>query len=200
MRYTDTSTADVSSEFSQNKPPARRRSADPLLALRRSISKRFSHQDTESALKLAQRPSQRIGGTTRLVVAPSPSLSVKNPAKRGSSIHKSKPSDNSGTILRAVPASSSRAPVSLRTSVTIMANHHEPCSPTCMAPACHQPLLRRQSQNKQMSTRKRSSSTAISTTRSILGGKTLPSPTSYAGVIGTYKNGHVQWHNNESNH
>ncbi|KAJ4297822.1 hypothetical protein N0V90_005718 [Kalmusia sp. IMI 367209] len=196
MPYTDTGTPDVTSAFSQSPRTVRSRSADPLLAIRRSISRRFSHQNPDSPLKLAQRPSQRTGGNTKLI-APSPSLSsVGTPVKRGFSFHKSSPSENSGTILRAVPASTTSAPVPLRKRA-VMANHEVQSSIGCISSAYSQSHTRHHAQIAAMRPRKRSSSTTLSTSRDASEMKSYPSPTSLAGVIGTYKNGQVQWHHND---
>jgi hypothetical protein len=184
MPYPDAGTADVSSLFSPTQSTRRHRSAEPFAAFRRSLSLRFSHQNTDSAQKLVHRPSQRFRGT---------STSARSPVERASSFHKSKPSSTSGTILRAVPASTTCAPAPKRAAT--MANHEDQSSSGCMGPACNHAHARQQSPTH-MRTRERSSTT-LSTTHHRFQGNTLSSPDSLAGVIGTYKDGQVQWHHSD---
>ncbi|KAF1977822.1 hypothetical protein BU23DRAFT_564686 [Bimuria novae-zelandiae CBS 107.79] len=199
MPYTDMGTADVSTVFSQKQPTVRRASADPLRAIRRSLSRRFSHQNTDYTPKVAQRPSQRVGANTKVIVVPSPRSSVISPVHRGFTFHKSKPSEKSGTILRAVPASNTSATAPLRRRATVMANHDNQSSNGCIGPAYNHSPTRHQCQNTHMRTRSRSSSTTLFNTRGGSGAKSHSSPT-FAGVAGTYKNGQLLWHHNHPYH
>ncbi|KAL5393636.1 hypothetical protein PMIN02_005745 [Paraphaeosphaeria minitans] len=181
MPYTDTG----SSLSSQRQSKVRHHSAEPLSALRRSISHRFSHQNTESTQEFAQRSSQRFGG-----IEPVLSTSVRSPIKRGFPFYKSKPSNKSGTILCAVPASTTCAPAPLKRA-TVMANHAEQPSSGCIGPVYNHSHTRQQSQPYAYG------STTLPTIHHHSAGDFFSSPASLTGVIGTYKNGEVQWNHSD---
>lgn len=172
-------------------------STAPRAIIGRTTSQLLSHKAATPASSPGHRPSHTSGAALKL----NASLSTK--CKRGMSFHhKRKASKSSGTILRAVPASTAcaTAPLLSKERDIPPSNQEIHSSVGRISPASDGMSVQSHSQNNAgRTTRLRSSSaTALSPIKAGKEMKSFSSTPSLKGTIGIYKHGRIQWEHKDT--